>query len=104
MKALSLPDEIDHWTADEVAECLSYGKHLPEGEGITLYRRLYQILSEAANPTPLGGDGSNGTVELPEDRLDPSNDDKPAHWWDKLTPPQQKAITAAVRDEFGGAA
>ena len=97
-----LPDEIDYWSADTVAECLSYGEHLPEGEGLVLSRRLWQLQAEAANPTPLGGDGSNGTVETPEDRLDLSNDDKPAHWWDKLTPPQQKAIIAAVRAEFGG--
>ena len=93
-----MPDPLEFMTADTVAECLNYQKHLTEEESVTLYRKLYSFLSEASNPTPQGGDGSNGTVELPEDRLDPSNDDKAEHWWDRLNEREQRAITLAAEE------
>ena len=46
-----------------------------------------------------GGDGSNGTVEYPTQRLDPSNDDKAPHWWAKLTEVEQRAISLAYQEE-----
>jgi len=98
-----IPDGLDRWTADEVAECLDYDEHLPADYGCwtKLARKLHDILAEAQNPTPLGGDGSNGTAETPDGRLDPNNDDKAAHWWDRLDPVEQAAITAAFAAEMG---
>ena len=93
---MNMPEGLKYWTADEVAECLS-------GIGPDLYRKRWDILSAAKNPTPPGGDGSNGTVETPDGRLDLDNDDKAPHWWVKLTPAEQKTIASAYTAEHGGA-
>ena len=92
---IQMPDGLTYWTADEVAECLS-------GIGPTLYSKLWDILNAAENPTPLGGDGSNGTVETPDGRLDEDNDDKAPHWWGSLTVAEQSAIASAYAADFGG--
>jgi hypothetical protein len=92
---MNMPEGLKYWTADEVAECLS-------GIGPALYSRLWDILSAAKNPTPLGGDGSNGTVETPDGRLDLDNDDKAPHWWGELTPAEQTTIATAYVAEHGG--
>ena len=92
---MNMPEGLKYWTADEVAECLN-------GIGPDLYRKLWEILAEAKNPTPLGGDGSNGTVETPDGRLDEDNDDKAPHWWVKLTPAEQTTIASAYIAERGG--
>ena len=92
---MDMPEGLKYWTADEVAECLS-------GIGPDLYRKLWDILAEAKNPTPLGGDGSNGTVETPDGRLDEDNDDKAPHWWSKLTAAEQVTIRDAYTADFGG--
>ena len=97
---MPMPELLTLMTADEVAECLSYHKHLTEEEGTTLYRKLYSFLSGASNPTPQGGDGSNGTVETPEDRLDSSNDDKSEHWWSRLSEREQQALTQAAAEAW----
>tara|TARA_Y100001963_G_C6609998_1_gene366570 strand:- start:253 stop:528 length:276 start_codon:yes stop_codon:yes gene_type:complete len=91
---MDMPDGLTYWTADEVAECL-------DGIGQDIYRKLWNILSEAKNPTPLGGDGSNGTVETPDGRMDLDNDDKAMHWWDKLTEDEQKVVATAYIKERG---
>ena len=93
---IKMPEGLTYWTADEVAECLS-------GIGPALYSKLWDILSAAKNPTPLGGDGSNGTVETPDGRLDEDNDDKAPHWWAKLTPAEQTTIRDAYVADHGGA-
>ena len=82
-----LPDGLEYWTADEVAECLS----VPDA----LYSRLWQLLSEAKRPTPLGGDGSGGTVETPDARLSLDNDDKMQFVWNKLTKRERIQLTVA---------
>lgn len=97
---VEMPGILAHWTADEVAECLPYSKHMEKAEADTLYCRLWEVLESASNKTPLGGDGTGGTVETPEERLSPDNDDKTPHWWDKLTHKQQVALTLAVKDEY----
>jgi hypothetical protein len=94
----NLPTGLDLWTADEVAECISYEKYLTKQESSDLYRKLWGFLAEAEDPTPLGGDGSNGTVELPCGRLDVRNDDKAGHWWHKLSEREQNAIAQALDD------
>ena len=67
---MNMPERLKYWTADEVAECVPFESILGKEAGDALYCKLWQILSEAKNPTPLGGDGSNGTVETPDGRLD----------------------------------
>ena len=93
---MKTPDELLYWTADEVAECLDYWSFLPKREAEVLHNRLYEFLDNAKNPTPLGGDGTSGTVETPDGRLDPDNDDKASHWWSKLTDEQRVAIVKAL--------
>lgn len=97
---MDMPTKIEYWTADSVAECLDYHKYL-DGDGMDLYRKLWGFLSEAAEAgeaTPLGGDGTNGTVETPDGRLSDAKD-KPKHWWHRLTEAEQKAISLACRAE-----
>jgi len=99
---MEMPSVLELWTADEVAECLEYEKHLTKDEADGLCKKLWLFLSEAKNPTPLGGDGSNGTVETPYDRLGLSNDDKAGHWWSRLTKKEQAAIAASIREKYQG--
>ena len=89
-----IPSGLAHWTADEVAECLSVSD--------SLYRKLWQILGDAKNPTPAGGDGSDGTVETPCGRLDLRNDDKAKHWWKKLNDSERAEIATAFAKAQGG--
>ena len=99
-----VPQGLEFWTADTVAECLSYSKFLPDdypGGWTTLYSKLWSFLSTAQSPTPLGGDGTDGTVETPDGRLDLRNDDKASHWWKRLTDVEQAAIRAAYAAECG---
>ncbi len=108
LQPLALPPDLEYWTADEVANCLSYNKHLPPGYVAANYggnewglcSRLEEIAYSAENPTPMGGDGSNGTVETPDGRLDLDNDDKAGHWWHLLAPAEQQAIAAAYAAEY----
>ena len=95
---MPMPSPLEFMTADTVAECLDYHKHLTKEEGVALYRKLYTFLSEASNPTPQGGDGSNGTVETPEDRYDPGWNDKAENWWHKLNETEQRALTLAAEE------
>ena len=92
---MNMPEGLKYWTADEVAECLS-------GIGPDLCSKLWDILSAAKNPTPLGGDGSNGTVEEPHERYDEDHDDQAPHWWGKLTTDEQSTIATAYTAEHGG--
>jgi hypothetical protein len=92
---MNMPEGLKYWTADEVAECLS-------GIGPDLCSKLWDILSAAKNPTPLGGDGSNGTVEEPHERYDEDHDDKATHWWAELTAAEQTTIAAAYVADQGG--
>lgn len=89
---MNMPEQLEYWTADEVAECLPVSRELSS--------KLWSILSAAKNPTPLGGDGSNGTVETPCGRLNPDNDDKAPHWWGKLTTPEQREVADAYMKEY----
>jgi hypothetical protein len=52
---------VPDWRPDEVAECVS-------GLSAATYERLWDITSDlerTGRAVPLGGDGSNGTVEVP---------------------------------------
>lgn len=92
-KMPKMNEGLTYWTADQVAECLDVSSDTR--------RKLWDILSEAKNPTPFGGDGSDGTVEEPAGRLDEENDDKAPHWWSKLTPQEQEEINKAYVQEYG---
>lgn len=94
--AIAIPDGLELWRADEVAECLDYRRYIVDQMG--LYSKLWSFLEAAENPTPAGGDGSNGTVETPDGQLDPDNDDKAAHWWAQLTDLEAAAIVQAYQD------
>ena len=98
---IEIPGMLDYYTADEVAECIDYQKHLPKERASALYRALWQFLTDAKNPTPLGGDGSNGTVETPGERLSLENDDKVGHWWDRLDRDWQEALVKSAEDMGG---
>lgn len=89
----TMPIGLQYWTADEVAECLDYDRYLEKVDADALYARLWGFLGEAENLTPLGGDGSNGTVEYPCGRQGLHNDDKTHHWWHRLTDAEREAIT-----------
>lgn len=96
---VEMPEALTYYTADEVAECIGYWSHLPKDRADALYAFLWKTLSEAESPTPIGGDGSDGTVELPEDRLSLENDDKAGHWWARLDRDWQEALVSAVAAE-----
>lgn len=96
---IEMPKRLECYTADEVAETIDYHKYLPKERADELYRELWRILASAKNKTPLGGDGSNGTVETPCGRLDSDNDDKAPHWWDSLDRDFQSAIVQAVEND-----
>jgi hypothetical protein len=96
--AIPVPDGLELWRADEVAECLNYRRYIIDHMG--LYSKLWDISATAENPTPAGGDGSNGTVETPDGQLDPDNGDKAGQWWDQLTLVEAAAIATAYHDSF----
>jgi len=98
---IKMPDGLEYWTCDKVAECLPYQQYIPgKQEQRELYRKLWSFLEESENPTPLGGDGSNGTVETPDGRLALDNHDKANQWWFKLTNIEAVAISRAYKEEF----
>jgi len=90
---MSCPEELQYWTSDEVAEVLG----IPD----PLYGKLWSFLTGAKNPTPLGGDGSDGTVETPDGRLNPDNDDKAPNWWNLLSTNEQKIIIKKSKEYHG---
>lgn len=55
------PERLETWSVDEVAECLS-------GIASGTYDELWKCMVDAeasGTDKPLGGDGSNGTTEIP---------------------------------------
>jgi len=88
---IEMPSSLEYDTADEVAETIDYHKYLTKERADALYRELWRILAAAKNKTPLGGDGSNGTVETPCGRLDSE--------WDSLDRDFQSAIVQAVEND-----
>ncbi len=96
-RMMKAPDWARYWTADAVAECLSY--HPTDRDKMwALYSKLWRFVNEAKNKTPSGGDGSNGTVETPDGRLDLSNDDKADHWWGRLDDEDRAELNRAAKN------
>jgi hypothetical protein len=82
---MTMPCELEYWTADEVAECLTNGGDL--------YTKLYEFKNNATNPTPVWS-------QYPEDRLSLENDDKAVHWWHLLTEQEQQSIIKELNDAY----
>jgi len=90
--SVEIPTGLAYWTADEIAECLSVSHDT--------YARLWQIVAEcekAGTAMPLGGDGSNGTTQLPI--VADSYSNQPHAFWTALTPAQQHEIASAYKAE-----
>ena len=94
------PSWTEYYTVDAAAECLPYEKFLPVDYTGDLYAKLWQLLNDAKNPTPSGGDGSGGTVETPDGRLG-DYDDSLSAVWNQLTNAEQKALNHGYEKEHG---
>lgn len=81
---MKIPDGLETWTPDEVAECM-------DGISTEIYRRLWELL-ETIPAMPVGGDGSYGTVEVPPEP-DAYLECKMGAIWNKLTPDEQEHIS-----------
>jgi len=79
---LSCPEELELWTLDEVAECLS----VPA----VLYKKLWAMLADCKDKTPLGNDAN----ETPDVRLDSTNDDKLLNAWSAFTDDEKRVLIA----------
>lgn len=82
------PPELTYWAADDIAECLPVSK--------ALCIKLWGLKNDSSNPTPVGSEAA----ETPDCLLDLKCDDKPSHWWHKLTPQERLEVWEATVDEF----
>ena len=82
---MNIPTGLEYWTADEIAECIS-------GISKATYGRLWGFVG-SNNDKPLGGDGSDGTTEIPI--VDDSYGNQPRAFWPKLTKAEREEITKA---------
>ena len=81
---IDIPDGLQYWTPDEVAECL-------DGVSQPTYVRLWAILDElvaSGKAVPVGGDGSDGTIETPPEP-DAFKSGKMSAVWPMLTEAEQ---------------
>ena len=111
---MKAPTWAKNYTLDEAAECLSYhsilrvllGHEKGTEEGHRLHGILWDLLANTDKETraPLGGDGSDGTVETPAERaekiMDGSSDCLAVHWA-KLEDLHQRALDESWRKEWG---
>lgn len=82
-------DDAGYWTPDEAAEAL-------EGVSPETSARLWALMDGMAEVKPLGGDGSDGTVEWPE----PTEDRHSLLGiWSGLTDAERDEINAALTNE-----
>lgn len=86
---ITMHPALSEWTLDEVAEAL-------DGVSMATSGKLWGLREDSDNNTPMGGDGSEGTVETPDGRLG-DFDDKLARNWHKLTAEEQNEINEAAR-------
>jgi len=82
-----IPPRIEHYTADEIAETLPVDA--------PTYTRLWEISAATSTPTPRGGDGTNGTVETPGDRIGNFGDQGQA-LWDQLNADEREDILTSM--------
>lgn len=87
---MKCPNSITYMTPDEVAECISLSDDT--------YGVLWKLLSETpkSERKPLGGDGTNGTVEYPPE---PDVGKRMNDYWQMLTRTQQEEIITACKKE-----
>ena len=89
------PKSIDWMTCDTLAETVS-GIY-----GTPLYRKLWDITSKAeksGKAQPLGGDGSNGTTEVPI--ISNEYENNLAKAWKYFTDAERKQIIRLTNDEY----
>jgi hypothetical protein len=86
---MNIPNGLQYLRPDELAECYSVGDEL--------YRKLWEITSEleqTGQAVPLGGDGSDGTIECPPEP-DAFMHGKMGAVWDRFTQNEQEFLTKA---------
>lgn len=90
---LPVPDWAEFWTLDEVINCLNVG------EGVCF--RLGELFGNVPEDdrTPLGGDGTDGTVETPDGRMGDFAD-KLSRCWDGLSAWDQLTIVNAWKHDY----
>ncbi len=71
---MTQPEEMQHWTADQVAECLPY-HFIHDRPGNELYEKLWDL------------------VKAPSLREEPIVEEQ--SWWDQLTEDEQKCLADA---------
>jgi len=109
--SVKIPEGLEYWTADEIAECLSVSNATSQklwdissicelSDRIEMEWAEYKgerwvgYLDDTRRMSkPRGGDGSNGTTEIPI--VDDSYADQPRKFWKKLTLEQQSEIAWA---------
>ena len=84
---MEIPKGLEYWTADEIAECL-------DGVSVATASRLWSFVG-TGNDKPLGGDGSNGTTEVPIH--DHRYGNQPKAFWSELTTAEKEEITKAYQ-------
>ena len=87
---IKMPEGLQYWTPDEVAECL-------DGVSRPTYVRLWEIAGElkrTGRAVPLGGDGSDGTIETPPEP-DAYKSGKMGALWHLLTDAQRVELRDA---------
>lgn len=89
---MKCPEEIGYITLDTIAECYSVSDEL--------YGKLWCLTREAeraGKAQPLGGDGSNGTTEIPI--VGGKYDNVLEYAWHKFTKEEQKELVEALNCE-----
>jgi hypothetical protein len=97
MTRKTIPPGLEEMTADECAETLTVSKEL--------YAKLWAISNDAltrGSNTPCGGDGTDGTVEAPDDRLGTHWADKVGSFWASLTEDERGKLADAYEEENQG--
>lgn len=92
---VAMHEGLRSWTPDQVAECLSVGRDT--------YSTLWELLSNLiarGEAVPLGGDGSDGTIEYPAEQ-DAYMSGKMGAVWHLLSVKQQEDINQAYQADFG---
>ena len=89
---IKIDEKLKYWTPDSVAECL-------DGVPDRLYRKLWAVVSDLeqeGKSVPLGGDGSDGTIETPADDGSYASGRMAAVWHLFTTEEQQLLNTLAA--------
>lgn len=108
-KEVKAPEWTWLWSPDDAAECLEYQQEMrilgadPDALYAKLWRFVQRAKEESFQLPPLGGDGSDGTVEEPAIRLETMLEGvgaSLAFWWDELTDLERRALDSAYKADF----